>query len=172
MKPQRTIIVGGGIGGMAFAAALQQQRPSLVSSGRSGPAGKVFASLDDMLTIGEVAESTGVAASALRYYEREGLIPRADRRGGRRVYGEEILDRLALIGAAKAAGFRVTEIKTLLSGFARRTKPGVRWRKLAQGKLAELEARAEEVERMKRVLETMTRCECPTLEECSRAIRG
>jgi MerR family redox-sensitive transcriptional activator SoxR len=132
----------------------------------------VFASLDDMLTIGEVAESTGVAASALRYYEREGLIPRADRRGGKRVYGEEILDRLALIGAAKAAGFRVAEIKTLLSGFARRTKPGQRWRKLAQGKLAELEARAEEVERMKRVLETMTRCHCPTLEECSRAIRG
>jgi MerR family redox-sensitive transcriptional activator SoxR len=119
-----------------------------------------------------VAERTGVAASALRYYEREGLIPKADRRGGKRVYGEDILDRLALIGVAKAAGFTVAEIKTLLSGFARRTPPGQRWRKLAKTKLTELETRIAEVERMKRVLETMTHCKCPTLEQCSRALRG
>ena len=125
-----------------------------------------------MLTIGEVADRTGIAASALRYYEREGLIPLADRRGGKRVYGEDILDRLALIAVAKAAGFKVAEIRTLLSGFARRTPPGQRWRKLAHAKLAELEERMAEVERMKRVLEAVTRCECPTLEECSRAIRG
>ena len=125
-----------------------------------------------MMSIGEVAQRTGVAASALRYYEREGLIPRADRRGGKRVYGDDILDRLALIGVAKAAGFTVAEIQTLLSGFARRTPPGQRWRKLAERKLIELEARATEVERMKRVLETVTRCACPTLEECSRAIRS
>jgi len=125
-----------------------------------------------MLTIGEVAARSGVAASALRYYEREGLIPTADRRGGKRIYGEDILDRLALIGVAKGAGFTVAEIRTLLSGFSRRTPPGPRWRRLAEGKLLELEARIAEVERMKRVLETVTRCDCPTLEECSRAIRG
>lgn len=124
-----------------------------------------------MLTIGEVASRTGLAASAIRYYEREGLIPEADRRGGKRIYGEDILDRLALIGVAKAAGFTVAEIRTLLSGFARRTPPGKRWRQLAEGKLVELEARIAEVERMKRVLEAVTRCECPTIEECSRAIR-
>lgn len=124
------------------------------------------------LSIGEVAQRTGVAASALRYYEREGLIPKADRSGGKRVWGEDILDRLALIGVAKAAGFTMAEIQTLLSGFARRAPPGQRWRKLAQRKLAELEARSAEVERMKRVLQVVTRCECPTFEECSRAIRG
>ena len=125
-----------------------------------------------MLSIGEVAERAGVAASALRYYERAGLIPKADRRGGKRVYGEDIFDRLALIRVAKGAGFTVAEIQTLLSGFARRTPPGQRWRKLAQRKLDELEARIAEVERMKRVLEAVTRCECPTLAGCSRAIRG
>jgi len=124
-----------------------------------------------MLTIGEVAKRTGVAASALRYYEREGLIPRADRRGGKRVYGEDILDRLALIGVCKGAGFTVAEMQTLIRGFGRRTPPGRRWRKLAAEKLTELDARIAEVERMKRVLETVTRCECPTLAECSRAIR-
>ena len=125
-----------------------------------------------MLSIGKVAERAGVAASALRYYEREGLIPIADRRGGKRVYADDVFDRLALIQVAKSAGFTVAEIKTLLSGFARRTPPGQRWRKLAQRKLAELEARSAEVERMKRVLKAVTRCKCPTLEECSRAIRG
>ena len=124
-----------------------------------------------MLTIGEVARRTGVAASALRYYEREGLIPHADRRGGKRVYGEDILDRLALIGVCKGAGFTVAEMQTLIRGFGRRTPPGRRWRKLAAEKLTELDARIAEVERMKRVLETVTRCECPTLAECSRAIR-
>ena len=135
------------------------------------PEPEEIASLLPMMSIGEVAARAGVAASALRYYEREGLIPTADRRGGKRVYGADILDRLALISVAKAAGFTVAEIKTLLSGFARRTPPGQRWRKLAQRKLGELETRIAEVERMKRVLEAVTRCECPTLEECSRAIR-
>lgn len=124
-----------------------------------------------MLTIGEVAKQTGIAASALRYYEREGLIPRADRRGGKRVYNEDILDRLALIGVCKGAGFTIAEMQTLIRGFGRRTPPGHRWRKLAADKLGELEARIAEVERMKRVLEVVTRCDCPTLEECSRAIR-
>jgi len=125
-----------------------------------------------MLTIGEVAGRTGLAASALRYYEREGLIPRANRLGGRRVWDEDILDRLALVGAAKAAGFTVAEIRVLLSGVARRSPPGKRWRKLADRKLTELDARMAEVERMKRVLEALTSCECPTLEACSRAIRS
>jgi MerR family transcriptional regulator, redox-sensitive transcriptional activator SoxR len=124
-----------------------------------------------MLPIGEVARRTGVAASALRYYERAGLIPEADRAGGKRVYGEEILDRLALIGVAKAAGFRVSEIKTLLTGLGRRTPPGSRWRALASRKSEELKARLAELTRARRVLGVVTRCECPTLEDCSRALR-
>jgi DNA-binding transcriptional MerR regulator len=124
-----------------------------------------------MLRIGEVAERAGLAASALRYYEREGLLPKAARRGGARVYEESILDRLALIGVAKAAGFSMAEIKRLLSGFARRTPPGERWRSLAEAKLEELERRAEEIARMKRVLEAVTRCHCPTFEDCSSALR-
>jgi MerR family transcriptional regulator, redox-sensitive transcriptional activator SoxR len=125
-----------------------------------------------MFAIGEVARRAGIAASAIRYYERQGLVPRADRRGGKRVYDEDILDRLALIQLAKSAGFRVAEIQTLLRGFGLRTPPGPRWRALAERKVAELEARSAEVERMKRVLEVVARCECPTLGDCSRALRG
>ena len=55
------------------------------------------------IRIGEVARRAGIATSAIRYYEREGLIPRADRQGNARVYGPDILERLALIELAKTA---------------------------------------------------------------------
>ena len=57
------------------------------------------------IRIGEVARRAGIATSAIRYYEREGLILKADRRGNTRVYGVDIFDRLALIELAKSAGF-------------------------------------------------------------------
>lgn len=122
------------------------------------------------LRIGQVAERAGIAPSAIRYYESEGLLPRAERRSGRRVYDEDVLDRLAIIRLAKGAGFTMAEVKRLLGGFARRTPPGVRWRTLAERKLAELDRRIAEAERMKRLLQIVTRCECPTFTDCSRAM--
>lgn len=119
------------------------------------------------LSIGQVAKRVGVAASAIRFYESEGLIPVADRRGGRRVYPESIVQRLTLIHLAKSAGFTLAEVHRLLRGFSRRTPPGVRWRTLATEKVAELEARIREAERMKQVLEVVMGCECPTFEDCA-----
>jgi MerR family redox-sensitive transcriptional activator SoxR len=124
------------------------------------------------LGIGQVAKRAGIAASAIRYYESEGLLPRPARRSGRRVYGEEIVERLALIDLAKRAGFTVAEIRRLLAGFSRRTPPGERWRRLAESKLAELEGRIAEAERMKRVLRRVVRCECPTFDDCARGMKS
>ncbi len=121
------------------------------------------------LRIGEVAQRAGIATSAIRYYEREGLIPVADRRGNARVYGSDIFDRLALIELAKSAGFTVAETRQLVSGVSRRTPPGPRWRALAQKKLEEVEERIAEAERMRAVLRTVMGCECPTFEDCTRA---
>ena len=73
--------------------------------------------------IGEVARRTGLAASAIRYYEREGLIPKADRRGNARVYGVENFDRLSLIELAKSAGFTISETRRLVRGVSKRTHP-------------------------------------------------
>jgi MerR family redox-sensitive transcriptional activator SoxR len=123
------------------------------------------------LSIGEVARRAGVATSAIRWYERRGLIPPAERRGGKRVYGEEVLDRLALIGVAKAAGFRIAEIEALVRGIGRRTPPGPRWRALAERKLRELAERRAELERMARVLDALARCRCPSFADCERALR-
>ncbi len=119
--------------------------------------------------IGEVARRAGLATSAIRYYEREGLIPQADRFGNARVYGTDILDRLALIALAKSAGFTIAETRRLLRGVSRRTPPGPRWRAQAQKKLVEVELRLAEAERMRSVLRKMMGCECPTFEDCTRA---
>ncbi len=122
------------------------------------------------LSIGQVAERAGIAASAIRYYEAEGLLPRAERRNGRRVYDESVVERLAIIHLAKGAGFTVAEVKRLLGGFARRTPPGERWRMLGERKLVELDERIAEAERMKRLLRVVMRCECPTFTDCSRVM--
>ena len=86
------------------------------------------------IRIGEVARRAGIVTSAIRYYEREGLILKADRRGNTRVYGVDIFDRLALIELAKSAGFTVAETRHLVRGISRRTPPGPRWRTMAQKK--------------------------------------
>ena len=122
------------------------------------------------LGIGEVAKRAGINASAIRYYEGEGLLPRAGRINGRRVFDEGIIDRLTFIELAKRAGFTVAEIRKLLSGFARSAPAGVRWRALAERKMAELDERIEEAEKMKRMLRLVMRCECPTFEDCARAM--
>ncbi len=122
------------------------------------------------LRIGQVAERSGIAASAIRYYEAEGILPDPPRFNGRRVYEERVLGRLRLIGVAKAAGFSMAEIKRLVGGFGRKTPPGVRWRTLAEAKQTELAARIEEAQQMQRVLKAVTRCECPSFEECIAAL--
>jgi len=119
--------------------------------------------------IGEVAKRTGIAASAIRYYEREGLIPKADRRGNARVYDGEIFDRLALIELAKSAGFTIAETRQLVRGVSRTTPPGPRWRQLAEQKLVEIENRIAEAQRMRNVLQAVMGCECPSFEDCTRA---
>jgi MerR family redox-sensitive transcriptional activator SoxR len=124
------------------------------------------------LSIGEVAQRAGVRASALRYYEGEGLIPPVTRRGGKRIYDESVFERLSLIELGKGAGFTIVEIRMLLNGFDRRVPPGKRWRALAGGKLEEIEAQMERLRLMRRVLRAVRECTCPTFEDCAEALRA
>jgi DNA-binding transcriptional MerR regulator len=82
------------------------------------------------MSIGEVARKMGLRSSAIRYYERLGLIPKAPRVSGRRRYDERVLERLAMVRFAKHVGFSVAEIKVLLSGVEgpRRPSVGANWR--------------------------------------------
>ena len=122
------------------------------------------------ISIGEVAKRAGIKASAIRYYEGEGLLPKAGRRGGRRVYDESILDHLTFIDLSKRSGFTVAEIRRLVKGFAGTAPPGVRWRALASAKMEALDQRIEEAQAMRRLLGAVTACECPTFHDCAEAI--
>jgi MerR family redox-sensitive transcriptional activator SoxR len=124
------------------------------------------------LAIGEVAARSGIAASAIRYYERRGLLAKPARRNGRRVYDASVVDQLELIALAKRAGFTVAEIERLQAGFARTTPPGARWRELARSKSAELDRRIDEARRMQEVLGVVVSCRCPTFRDCVRCMRA
>jgi MerR family redox-sensitive transcriptional activator SoxR len=120
------------------------------------------------LSIGQVAQRFGVRTSAIRYYESEGLIPKAARRAGRRFYEAGTLDHLVFIRFALRAGFHIGEIKTMVRGLSSSTKPGDRWRAVADKKLAELNRQIDELRAKKKLLEQLVKCQCPDLAHFAR----
>ena len=118
------------------------------------------------LSIGEVAKAAGIAASALRYYEKVGLLPAPPRRSRQRRYDESVFGRIELIRAALDAGFTIRETRTFLCGFSVDTPPAARWRALAERKLPEVERAIERAQRMKLLLESGFRCRCLELADC------
>jgi MerR family redox-sensitive transcriptional activator SoxR len=123
------------------------------------------------LTISEVARQVGLQASAIRYYERMGLLPRAPRTSGQRRYDTTALYRLAIIQRARQLGFTLTEIRHLFFGFRDITRPSERWRTLSERKLAELDDLMDGIEAVRGVLrKLMTKCQCDTLDQCGKGI--
>ena len=123
------------------------------------------------LTIGEVARQSGFRASAIRYYERLGILPSARRASGQRRYSPAALDRLAVIQFARETGFTLQEIRQLFRGFTEGTPAAARWQNLARRKLADAEELIRRAHGMKTLLEGVLKCGCASLEECGRAIR-
>jgi DNA-binding transcriptional MerR regulator len=117
------------------------------------------------MLIGDVAERTGLAASAIRYYEQQGLIPRARRVAGRRQFDEKDLAPLRVVQLAIDAGFSIAEARQLVRDFGRD-----RWRRLAEKKRLEIRATAARLETMDELLAKLLRCECPSIEVCGRLI--
>jgi MerR family copper efflux transcriptional regulator len=102
------------------------------------------------LSIGAVAKRAGVAIDTIRYYEREGLLPEPARRpSGYRSYGEGTVAQLRFIRRAKTLGFTLEEIRELLALSADRQRGVKAVRQRAQRRLAEIEARIAELERVR-----------------------
>ena len=120
------------------------------------------------LLIGEVARRSGLSTSALRYYERAGLLPPPARVSKRRVYESRMLGRIRIILLARDAGFTVKETKTFLSGYPVNITPADRWRALAERKLVELDAQMARLTEMKSILNDNFRCRCQSLDDCER----
>lgn len=108
---------------------------------------------DELLAIGEVARRSGLRPSALRFYEKAGLLVPPLRASGRRRYERGVLRRLAIIDVAQRAGFSLAEIRELLEGFDAVGHTSPRWRSMARRKLEEVQALIERAHTMKRLLE-------------------
>jgi MerR family transcriptional regulator, redox-sensitive transcriptional activator SoxR len=123
------------------------------------------------LTISQVARQIRLRPSAIRYYERIGLLPPAERLSGQRRYDATVLYRLAIIQRAGQLGFTLAEIRRLFFGFRDNARPSHRWRTLAQKKLAELDELMDAIKAVRSVLKkVMTTCRCDTLDQCGLAI--
>ncbi len=129
--------------------------------------------MDDLLTIGEVARRSGVAASALRFYEDRGLV-RSERAGsGHRRYPRAVLRRIAFIVFAQRVGLSLEEIGAELAKLpADRVPTGRDWSRLSRQWAARLEARLAELERLKAGLTQCIGCGCLSLDRCRLANPG
>ena len=113
-----------------------------------------------LVPIGELARRTGVATSALRYYERMGLLSPAERVGQRRHYLPSSAERVALIRLCQEAGFTLAEIGRLFDGWSRA------WGRLAERKIAELDARIADAQRAKKLITHALECPHRDLLAC------
>lgn len=125
---------------------------------------------NDLLSITEVCSRTGLQSSALRYYERAGLVHPRTRVAGRRHYDEAVLHRLSVIGLLQEVGFTISEIRIVLTNRGGRT----RWRKLAEDKLAQIVDHLERVHSARELLVAALSCDCEGFDRCElvRARRG
>ena len=123
-----------------------------------------------MVKIGELARNAGLSADTIRYYERQGLIRPARTPNGMRVYGEEAVHRLAFVRMAAGLGFSLAEIRDLLRLRVSSRTPCETVRARAMAKLAAVQARITDLERVRRALERVAaNCAaatttCPFLE--------
>jgi MerR family redox-sensitive transcriptional activator SoxR len=119
------------------------------------------------LSIGEVSTRSGVAASALRFYEREGLIEAARSDGNQRRYDRSVLRRIAFIQAGRAAGVTLGEIRETLGGLPRSRTPSRKdWERLSNRWRNDLDARIATLEALRDRLTTCIGCGCLSIDRC------
>ena len=122
----------------------------------------------DLLTVTEVARRSGFAASALRYYENQGLIEATRSPGGRRRYERSVLRRLAFIRAASNIGLTLTEVRDELDRLPRgRTPTKADWHRISQHWRSRIDEQISALERLRSGLESCIGCGCLSLRHCS-----
>jgi MerR family transcriptional regulator, redox-sensitive transcriptional activator SoxR len=129
--------------------------------------------VDDELTIGELSERSGVAPSALRFYERRGLIHARRTDGNQRRYARVMLRRIALVQAGKAAGVPLASIRGALDTLPRDRTPTKRdWERLSRGWRRELDERIATLRSVRDRLTGCIGCGCLSLQRCELINQG
>jgi len=129
--------------------------------------------MDHELTIGELSERTGVASSALRFYEAQGLISAKRSEGGQRRYARDTLRRVSFVRIAQQVGLSLDEIRSALSSLPESRTPTPRdWERLSTGWRPRLEAQIAMLERLRDRLSGCIGCGCLSLKVCHLANPG
>lgn len=121
----------------------------------------------EWLTIGQAAARTGVAPSALRFYERQGLIAARRTLGGQRRLHRDELRRLAFVRVAQRVGLTLDEIRAALAALpAGRTPTAADWRRLSRAWRPRLDAQLAVLQRLRDQLDSCIGCGCLSLRAC------
>ena len=129
--------------------------------------------MSNLLPIGEVARRSGVAASALRFYEQRGLISSERAGSGHRRYPRPVLRRIAFIVFAQRIGLTLDEIGTELAKLPPHHAPTRQdWSRLSAGWTSRIDERIDELERLKLGLTECIGCGCLSLDRCRLANPG
>jgi MerR family redox-sensitive transcriptional activator SoxR len=123
---------------------------------------------DDLLAIGEVAARSGVAPSALRFYESEGLIHALRSDGGRRLYEREVLRRVAFIRVAQRIGLSLDEVRSALAALPdQRTPTSKDWARLSRQWRPRLDEQIGMLVALRDQLTSCIGCGCLSLRACA-----
>lgn len=126
------------------------------------------ASTRDWLEIGSLARRAGVAASALRFYEAQGLLSGSRSAGGRRRYPRAALRRVAFIRVAQSLGLSLAEIRAALATLpGERTPTQADWERLSRGWKPLLDARIAALTRLRDQLSACIGCGCLSIRRCA-----
>lgn len=132
------------------------------------------------MNIGEAAKASGVSAKMIRHYEEIELIPHVQRsENGYRTYAEEDIHTLSFIRRARRLGFSIAQIRDLLRLWQDKGRASHEVKVIAEGHIAELAARIEELEAMRGALEHLTRAcqgndrpDCPIIDDLAGTLKG
>lgn len=123
---------------------------------------------DDGLTIGDVASRTGLAVSAIRYYESEGLIDAQRTSGNQRRFSRDTLRRIGFVRAAQRVGLTLDEIRDALAALpTSRTPTRSDWGSLAGAWRPRLDAQIERLSKLRDDLDSCIGCGCLSLDTCA-----
>lgn len=123
--------------------------------------------MSEFISIGQLAQRSGVKASALRFYEDEGLIQSHRSAGGQRQYAKDMLRRVAFIRVAQGVGLQLGEIRAALASLpAQRTPTPADWARLSRGWQPLLQARIDTLTQLRDQLDACIGCGCLSLKKC------
>lgn len=122
---------------------------------------------DDLLTVGEVSRRTGVAVSALHYYEQLGLIESSRTAGNQRRYPRFMIRRISLILVAKRLGISLADVAEVFATLPMEQMPDAHdWHRLSRRWQSQLEAKKRELENLQRELTGCIGCGCLSMKSC------